>query len=107
MTENATSRIASLLIAVSGVWETTQNGLVVVGPGETTPNHLLVSQEITWEYSGGVSESNIGPGWFKALKNCVNIEYLLGRLSFIIDADCLCTYNVATVYRNNVIQGLR
>ena len=58
MMVNAPSRIASSLIAVSGAWETTQEELAVVDPGETSPDHSLAYQEAIAECSGDASESN-------------------------------------------------
>ena len=55
---NAPSRIASLLIAASGVWETTQGELAVVNPGESSPDHSLAYWEAIVECSEGASESN-------------------------------------------------
>ena len=57
MMANAPSRIASSLIAVSGVWETTQEELAVVDPGDSFPNHSLAYREAIVECSGGASES--------------------------------------------------
>ena len=39
MIANAQSRIASSLIAASGIWATTQEEVAVVDPGESSPNH--------------------------------------------------------------------
>ena len=58
MMANAPSRIASSLIAASGVWETTQEEPAVVDPGESSPNHSLAYWEAIVECSGGASESN-------------------------------------------------
>ena len=58
MMANAPSRIASSLIAASGVWETTQDELAVVDPGETSPDHSLTYWEAIAECSGDASESN-------------------------------------------------
>ena len=55
---HAPSRIASSLIAVSGVWETTQKELAVVDLGETSPDHSHAYREAIAECSGDASESN-------------------------------------------------
>ena len=82
---NAPSRIASLLIAASGVWATTRNEFAVVDPGETTPDLLPASWAIIVEYSLGASNSNSCPPPFKILNNHVNGVLLLGCL-------LLCSY---------------
>ena len=58
MMANAPSRIASSLIAASGVWETIQKELAVVDLEGTTPNHFPASREAIVEGSGDASESN-------------------------------------------------
>ena len=58
MMPNAPSKIGSSLIAASGVWETTQEELAVVDPGETSPDHFLAYREAVVECSGDASESN-------------------------------------------------
>ena len=54
MMVNVPSRIVSSLIAASGVWETNQEELAVVDPGESSPNHSLTYREAVGECSGGV-----------------------------------------------------
>ena len=100
---NAPSRIASLLIAASGVWETTQGELAVVDPGESSPDHSLAYQEAIVEYSGGASESNSCLLLFKILcyHNCAwcssvgmhIVEFLLMPTTSVCDSIYIYNYN--------------